>query len=479
MHNLLSPSWMQDTTKLMYAWLVVIVGSIAGAVYFENALFALIPFIGAMAFYLVLDYRIIYYLFFAVVPFSIEYNFTPSLGTDLPSEPLMWIMFGISLLLFASKWQSKDNGRVFGHPITLVLMCHLAWILVTTILSQNTMLSTKIFVAKLWYIVPFYFLSIHILKSKKEYDTIFKLAAYMLSFSILIVMYKHYLDGFTFDKINHAVAPLFRNHVTYACIIVIMLPYVYTLFSFEEKASIKAIYICMILLYSAAIYLSYTRAAILCMVLMYPVYFIVKKRLMLHAILVSCIAAVVCIAALLYNNNYLRYAPEFEKTITHTEFDDLITATYNMEDISTMERVYRWVAGVEMVKAKPLFGFGPGTFYTYYSGYTVSSFQTYVSDNPEHSTVHNYYLLTFIEQGFVGFVIFISLCIVVLLYGEKVYHLQIDKASRSIVMAAIISFITILLLNTINDMIETDKVGPFFFLSMAIIVGAHRKLQIK
>jgi hypothetical protein len=27
------------------------------------------------------------------------------------------------------------------------------------------------------------------------------------------------------------------------------------------------------------------------------------------------------------------------------------------------------------------------------------------------------------------------------------------------------------LLNLINDMIETDKVGPFFFLSMALIAG--------
>ena len=70
-----------------------------------------------------------------------------------------------------------------------------------------------------------------------------------------------------------------------------------------------------------------------------------------------------------------------------------------MEDISTMERVYRWVAGVEMVKDKPIFGFGPGTFYSAYKAYTLSSFQTYVSDNVDHSTVHNYFLLTFIEQG--------------------------------------------------------------------------------
>ena len=36
-------------------------------------------------------------------------------------------------------------------------------------------------------------------------------------------------------------------------------------------------------------------------------------------------------------------------------------------------------------------------------------------------------------------------------------------------MAAMLSFCIILLLNTINDMIETDKVGPFFPLQWPLL----------
>lgn len=184
---------------------------------------------------------------------------------------------------------------------------------------------------------------------------------------------------------------------------------------------------------------------------------------MVPALAATMMIAAIGVSFLLYNNNYLRYNPVFERTITHQRFDKLITATYNMEDISTMERVYRWVAGIQMVKDKPMMGFGPGTFYSTYEAYTVTSFQTYVSDNPEKSTVHNYFLLIFIEQGMVGFLIFISLCIAVLVLGERTYHKLTKAEDRVAVMAAMLSFCIILLLNTINDMIETDKVGPFFF----------------
>ena len=191
---------------------------------------------------------------------------------------------------------------------------------------------------------------------------------------------------------------------------------------------------------------------------------------MVHALLTAFLALMIGVAYLMYNNNYLRFNPQYERAISHQRFDKLITATYKMEDISTMERLYRWVAGVQMIQDKPLMGFGPGTFYSSYGAYTVSSFQTYVSNNVDNSTVHNYFLLVFIEQGLVGFIIFILMCIIVLVTGERTYHRLQRKEDKVAVMAALLSFCIILLLNTINDMIETDKVGPFFFLAMAIVV---------
>ena len=78
----------------------------------------------------------IYFLpLFAVVPFSIEYNFTPSLGMDIPSEPIMMLLFGIGLFFVFSK-AFHGNFSNYRHPITAILLLHFVWILISSINSQ-------------------------------------------------------------------------------------------------------------------------------------------------------------------------------------------------------------------------------------------------------------------------------------------------------------------------------------------------------
>lgn len=462
--------------NLFVLWILFVAMVFSYAIYYNQFLMALIPFAIPFGLWIGSDYKKLLYLFFITVPFSIEYNFTSSLGTDLPSEPLMWLMFGTSLVIFSSKLGTA-NFKKYSNPITFLLVAHLCCFLISTVLSEIFVQSFKQVLAKLWYVIPFYFFAIHVIKDTKELRKLFGLGIFFLTISVIIVLVKHYQMDFEFDKINKAVAPLFRNHVNYACIIVLLVPYLWALLVTQKSNFLKQFYLAVLLIFIVAIYFSYTRAAIIALILCIPIYLTVKARLVKPILIALSFFTLVGVAFLLYENNYLMFTPDYNKTITHTDFDNLVTATTKGEDISTMERVYRWVAGVQMIKDKPVFGFGPGSFYTFYKGYTVSSFQTYVSDNPDHSTVHNYYLLTWIEQGIVGFIIFILLCFSVLVIGENVYHSTKTKEDKVMVMAAIISFVVIMLLNLINDMIETDKVGPFFFFAMAIIIIYKNKQQ--
>ena len=180
--------------------------------------------------------------------------------------------------------------------------------------------------------------------------------------------------------------------------------------------------------------------------------------------------AMLVVGWLAYDNNYINYSPDFEKTITHKKFNDVVSATYKLEDISTVERFYRWVAGYYMLKEKPFAGFGPGSFYSLYQNYVDRHFTTYVSDNPEHSGMHNYYLMTAVDQGLIGLIIFLALIVGVLLYGETLYHSMARGPRREFLMAALVSFCCILFILTLNDMVETDKVGSFFFFSIAVVI---------
>jgi O-antigen ligase len=115
-------------------------------------------------------------------------------------------------------------------------------------------------------------------------------------------------------------------------------------------------------------------------------------------------------------------------------------------------------------------GVGSGNFYDNYKHFTVTSFETYISDNEEHSTVHNYFLLMLVEQGYIGLFIFIVLTATVFIYGERVYFKMKTSESRRTVMILLLVMLSVYVNLLLSDMLETDKVGPFFFMTLALLV---------
>ena len=95
-----------------------------------------------------------------------------------------------------------------------------------------------------------------------------------------------------------------------------------------------------------------------------------------------------------------------------------------------------------------------------------------MSDNKDHSTVHNYFLLTIIEQGVPGLLFFLMLIAGMLYYSEKLYKRIHDKFYKTVVMACGIMLMMILTVNFLSDLMETDKVGSLFFLCLATLVAA-------
>jgi O-antigen ligase len=79
--------------------------------------------------------------------------------------------------------------------------------------------------------------------------------------------------------------------------------------------------------------------------------------------------------------------------------------------------------------------------------------------------------MVFVEQGIIGFLIFMFLVFYFLIKGEQIYHQTKDPMRQGFVMVFLLTMIIIDALLIINDMVETDKVGPFFFLCMAVMVN--------
>ena len=421
---------------------------------------ALFPCAAILAYFVCIYPKHAFYLFFGILPFSIEIYFANGLGTDLPTEPLILFFFLYSIFLYANK---KSNPKEVDI-ITFFVLLHLVWISYSSLWAEYPLVSYKFLLAKLWYVLPFYFLSQHFLRTEESISTWIKVFLIGLICSITYVFIRHLTRGLSFDSIGWAVSPFFRNHVNYSTLIVISLPLCWYKIRHSKNTTWYTLLLFFLLI---AIYFSYTRAAMIAVVAMIFSLVLIKYRLLFKSMLVSVFITVAGLLYMGHNNNYLHFAPNYESTVAHTRFDNLMEATYKMEDISTMERLHRWVSGFNMILERPWTGFGPNNFYFTYKPYSNYSFKTYVSNNPDRSGIHNYYLMMAVEQGIIGFLVFCSLLILAIFTGERAYHRY--KRHKDIIMMSLLMMIGIMVMILINDLVEAVKVGSFMFVALGII----------
>ena len=80
-----------------------------------------------------------------------------SIDMYLPTEPLL---AGL-LFLYLLKYLMGDriDLKVLRHPVTLAIYFHLAWLFITSLTSTDMLVSFKMLISRLWFIVGFYLLA--------------------------------------------------------------------------------------------------------------------------------------------------------------------------------------------------------------------------------------------------------------------------------------------------------------------------------
>jgi O-antigen ligase len=449
----------------------------AASGYYFIAGFPALVIIGYLA---LVNFKPLYWLLIATIPLSTEIYLPNGLGTDLPTEPLM-VGLMLVFVLFALQRLPRASFDILQHPLSLILLLHMAWLGLTTLTSGLMLVSFKFLLAKTWYVVTFFGITAYLIRKPADFKQFFWVFFWPFMLMVSVIFLRHAMLGFSFQGIHSIMHPFQRNHVNYAASLSLFYPFIILMMGYYVKGSWqrKVLWGAAILVI-AAIYFSYTRAAYVALLIALGVYYIVRWRLMRYTLIGLVIATLIGVFQFVNNNKYLEYAPNYDRTISHENFDNLIEATYKMEDISTMERLYRWVAARHMTPERPLLGWGPGNFTNFYKSFTVTSFQTYVSDNPEQSGIHSYFLMTLVEQGFPGLIIFTALLFVFFMRGEKTYHALAAYPDRQrIVLMVLLSTAVICAFLLINDLIETDKVGSFFFINIAILINQEHFLLLE
>ena len=468
-----------DQLSFFTGFAIITLASLLGAIYLEQYLIALVPVIVVLGYISIVDFRIIFYLVLFCLPFSIQYFFEGNtLATDLPVEPLMVGLMFVFILYILSR-PDKIDPRFLFHPLIVILGIHYFWMIITTLNAEDMVVSLKFLLAKTWYIIVFVFVAGLILKDQKTFRTAFWVLFIPLFVVTLLILARHAMLGFAYAEVNEAVMPIFRNHVNYSVHLTMLLPFIWIAANWYEKGSFKRRFLIFCrAIFLVAIYFSYTRACWVAILIALVAYAILNWGWLPFAVIASFLITCVFFGYLSYQNQFMQYAPEYRKTLTFEDFDEHIKATYQGQDASTMERFYRWIAAFNMMDRNTLLGYGPGNFYPYYKEYTILAFRTYISDNEDRSTVHNYFLLMLVEQGVIGMLIFVALFFSLFFYCQRLYNSIRERQDRLLATAAILSLAMFFVVLMLNDLVEAAKTGTLFFMNIALLVNLDVKHRI-
>jgi len=403
-------------------------------------------------------------LFF--IPLSIELQVSPSLGTDLPDEVVMWLL--CIPITGTILWRNAKSRMVISmHSLFRILLVQIMWVAVTIIFSKYPILSVKYLLAKCWYIIPFAGGAVLFLDSKERREKIALVLICAMLLSSLFVVSRHAMNAFTFDSVNAAARPLFRNHVNYSALLVCMIPVAVAGAFISVKW--RPLFICITLFWISALFFTYSRGAWIALPIGVLITLAIRYHFLKWVALAGTLTIIVVIFSLANDNRYLDHKPDYDQTIYHSDLSGHLQATYHLRDLSTAERLYRWIAAIRMMDGHWIVGHGPNSFYPEYRSYTVNMFRTYVSDNPEKSTVHNYFLLLLTEQGIPGLALFLLLLGVLFNSASKAYHLSSSREDRITVLTISCILGMIFTLISLSDLIETDKIGSLFYTCVGIL----------
>jgi O-antigen ligase len=424
------------------------------------------------------NWKTAYWIFLFTIPPSIQLGLAgETLSITLPDQPMMWLFLGLFLAMIARnpkiipEWWWRD-------PLVLIVVLQFLWTIVAVIFSKMLFFSFKFLLVKTWLLVCFFVFPIWVFTEKKDFVKGFFVLLVPMLATIIVILIHHATYGFAFHKIQRAITRLYYNHVDYSTVISMFFPLlIVSCWPLIKKRNIliKSALAIVILIFIAGIGFAYARAAVVAVV--FSIVIGIAMRIKLVNLVMPGFYAVIILmmAYMVPNNKYISFRPDFEHTYMRRDFADHVIATFRGTDMSSMERLYRWIAAVRMSKERPVTGFGPRTFYYYYKPHTVTSFRTYVSRNTEQSTTHNYFLYMLVEQGWPAMILYAVFMVMVFHKAQKIYHRFKDKFYRCCTMGLAMAIAVGFINNFFSELIETHKVAALFYIPLALLIILDKK----
>jgi O-antigen ligase len=405
-----------------------------------------------------------------LTPIAINFK-DPDLGVgiSLPTEPLL---LGV-LVVFILKlfYDGGFNKKIVNHPVTIAIIINLIWLGITIFTSEMPIVSLKFMIARLWFIVPFYFIGILIFRNIRN----IKLFNWLYILPLLVVIMYTLINhaGYGFDKpsSNMVMKPFYNDHTAYGAVIALFIPFFigFSLRKDSSKSQQLANFIVLFILILGIIF-SYSRAAWISMIFALMVYGIIALKIKFSWVM----AGTFILAGLFYLFSFqLMDRLERNKQDSSTNFTEHIQSMSNISsDASNLERINRWNSALRLYSERPFWGWGPGTYQFVYAPFQRSKEKTIISTNAgDMGNAHSEYIGPLSESGMLGMLTFIAIVIAASITGLRVYKRAESKEVKLISLVILLGLMSYFAHGLLNNFLDTDKASVPFWGFIGILVS--------
>ena len=377
------------------------------------------------------------------------------IGVSVPTEP---ILFGLMVFFILSLISGKKLDRKFlRHPVSIAFYFYFGWIAITAITSSMPVVSIKFLISRMWFILVMYFMAHQLFRDRKYFE---KFIWSYIAGMIIVVIYtliRHSAFGFDEQSAHWVMTPFFKDHTSYGAALALFYP-IFALWLFAGKVSpkLRLLLVMVFGILTIAIVLSYTRAAWLSIIVALAVGTLIWMRIRFTTVL---ILGVVLVGLFFSFQNQILMTLERNRQDSSNNFGQHVESMTNISsDASNLERLNRWHSALRLFEQRPFFGWGPGTYMFKYGTFQINADRTIISTNMgTKGNAHSEFLGPLAESGFIGMLTVIALVIVIIYTGICTLPFCDDRKSRTLVLAAVLGFITYFVHGTMTDFLDMDK----------------------
>ena len=393
-------------------------------------------------------------------------------------EMILKLFIIITLNLWIIKCLLDEESTWYRNRINPPIFLYIIIISISLVISNTIMVSLKDYIIFISYIFV-YFLIINNINNKKEFDSFLKIFFIISFFVSIYALIQYYGFDPYFNNLGRLTSTIGQKNWI-SNYLALIFPIIFSYFLLEKHKNNKVIFYLLLSVLYATLMICQSRGIWISIILttILAIYIIIKFKLIKIFKENKKILIILFFTFLLITFIYSTDNPLNKSAITVPQ---RAISTFDEEDPSINTRFLMWNITFNMIKDKPIFGSGIGTFKMNYLNYQAE----FLKDNPYYikysgkaGEAHNEYLQIWAEIGMIGLGLFILIFYFFFKAIFNFYKSSKNIKDKTITLGLVMGITSFLIHSLFTFPLHVPALGSAFFILLGLTVVYVEKFNI-